>query len=257
MILEMLLKRKFRHILNRMSAAWAKLFHEQKLSHDGCVLKYMFFDNRSNQLVVSFPACAPNASRYNYVRTLKPFKVDKLFLLDDFADNHQGCYLVRDDVEALVYKLLKTIVDKGRYEKILFIGSSKGGYSALNFSFLIPNVDVVIGAPQYSLGSYLNKPDTIENLKFLLYGDVDEQKIKVLDDRLKNRILSSEIKPLNVFIHYSDKEATYDCHVKWMLEDLRHQGIAVSENVEDYPLHSDMVRFFPSYLDKKLKELLA
>ena len=62
----------------------------------------------------------------------------------------------------------------------MFLGSSKGGYSALNFSFLVPYVNVVIGAPQYYLGSYLDKESTRVNLKYMI-GDITEEIRQYMD----------------------------------------------------------------------------
>lgn len=151
-------------------------------------------DKQSDALLVSFPACAPNTAKYKYMRTLIPFKCNKLFLLDDFGDNHQGCYLIEDKVEQCVKQLLETVISRTKPSVIIFLGSSKGGYSALNFAFLIPNVTVVIGVPQYYLGSYLDKPNTLTNLRYII-GDLTPEKKSQLDVRLKQRIAQSSVKP--------------------------------------------------------------
>lgn len=140
-------------------------------------------------------------------------------------------------------------------KQIIFLGSSKGGYSALNFSFLIPNVTVVIGAPQYHLGSYLDKEGTKVNLQYLI-GEITKEGKHVLDNRLKERILSSQVKPECVYFHYSNVEHTYEEHVKDMLADLRTAGVKIIEDVHDYPEHGGLATFFPPFLDKKLKEIL-
>lgn len=73
----------------------------------------MFFEEReSNVLLVPFPACAPNTAKYNYVRTLLPFKCNKLFLLDDYGANHQGCYLIEDNVEKCTLDVLKNVITR-------------------------------------------------------------------------------------------------------------------------------------------------
>lgn len=90
-------------------------FFEKEVYFDGVSEKYYFVGNhKSDVLLVSFPACFPNSSNYNYIRTLKPFHSDKLFLLDDYASNHQGCYLVESRVEKLVIDIISCILNSCR-----------------------------------------------------------------------------------------------------------------------------------------------
>lgn len=72
----------------------------------------MFYSADSDTLIVSFPACAPNTAKYNYMRTLASFKCNKLFLLDDFGTNNQGCYLIENNVEECCRRLILSIVEK-------------------------------------------------------------------------------------------------------------------------------------------------
>lgn len=73
-----------------------KLCFKQKCYHcHDIVLKYLFDrSKKSKELVVVFSACTREGikARYNYVRTLKRFRVNKLFILDDFANDQRGCY---------------------------------------------------------------------------------------------------------------------------------------------------------------------
>ena len=132
--------------LNHYYSKFQALLREKSYKAFGTRVKYMYFEQRnSNVLLVSFPACSPNTAKYNYMRTLLPFKCNKLFLLDDFGANHQGCYLIQEEVEKCTCKLLNDVIRKcdksingmGNSLIIIFLGSSKGGYSALNFSFLL------------------------------------------------------------------------------------------------------------------------
>lgn len=135
------------------------------------------------------------------------------------------------------------------------MGSSKGGYSALNFSFLVPNVNVVIGAPQYYFGSYLDKESTRVNLQYLI-GDIKEEGKNRLNTRLQMRILSSQIKPEAVYFHYSNVEHTYEEHVKDMLQNLKSVGVKVVEDVHNYPSHGGLKDFFPGFLQNTIKIII-
>ena len=256
----------FKRGINHYYSKWLALLREKRFKAYGTQVKYMFFEEReSNVLLVSFPACAPNEAKYNYVRTLLPFKCNKLFLLDDYGANHQGCYLIEDDVERCTFDLIKKVITRcdmrqsggGKFDtlKTVFLGSSKGGYSALNFSFLIPNVDVVIGAPQYYLGSYLDKETTRVNLQYLI-GNITEDGKNRLNTRLQKRILSSQIKPETVYFHYSNVEHTYEEHVKDLLRDLKSVDVKVVEDVHNYPSHGGLKDFFPGFLQNTIKLLI-
>lgn len=251
--------------LNHYYTKFQSLLHEHQHKAFGTRVKYRFYPQKnSDTLIVSFPACAPNTAKYNYMRTLLPFKCNKLYLLDDFGSNHQGCYLIEENVEKCTKELIESIIErcvtrlgegKNSLKNIIFIGSSKGGYSALNFSLLIPNVTVVIGAPQYHLGSYLDKDDTKVNLEYII-GKITEEGREELNKRLSERILSTLIKPECVYFHYSNVEHTFEGHVKDLLSDLRNVGIKIKEDVHDYPKHSGLATFFSPFLDFTLKEIL-
>ena len=103
------IKRGWNHYYTKFQAR----VHEREFRSHGTRVKYMFFPCKSSDaLLVSFPACAPNTAKYNYVRTLLPFRCNKLFLLDDFGTNHRGCYLVEDNVEKCTVELLQSVINR-------------------------------------------------------------------------------------------------------------------------------------------------
>ena len=126
----------------------------------------------------------------------------------------------------------------------------------MNFSFLIPGVTVIIGAPQYFLGDYLGDPGHLPNLRYILGDDITEEKKQALNVRLRNRILTSDIKPEKVYLHYSNQEHTYDEHIKWMLADLKTAGVELYEDIADYKEHGGVANLYPPFLNNTLKELL-
>lgn len=251
-------------IIRRIDHAYAKYetwWNEKKyVAHDTRV-KYMFFrETGSDILIVSFPGFSPkNTARYQYMRSLLPFKCNKLFLLDDFSSNHRGCYMIEDNVEKCTLELISSImkqVEEGNKKiRLIFIGSSKGGYCALNFSFHIPGAELIIGAPQYYLGTYLDTINTRDNLSFII-GEITEEGKNKLNNRLKEKIRTSPIRPEKVYIHYSKVEHTYNDHIKDMLTDLKSVGISLYEDVHDYPNHGGLKDYFPPFLKKTISKLI-
>lgn len=245
------------HLFSSLKIRLDILLTEKKYVSNGVLIKYLFHPcKRSKTLVVVFPACFENKAQYNYMRTLSSFRCNKLFLLDDFGTNHQGCYLVEDQVEKCCIELIQSIISGIGYllDKVFFVGGSKGGYSAINFSLRIPDTIVIAGAPQYYLGRFLNKENTMPNLEYLLHGVIDESGIKELDYRLKKLLSTTTIKPKKIYLHYSDNEPTYEKHVRDLLADISSAGIPVIADVMDYKSHSDLATFFPQYLSSTLKQ---
>lgn len=251
--------RWFNHLLTSIKT----VFHERRFAGFDTRIKYMFFEEKeSDTLVVVFPACSPNSARYNYVRTLQSVKCNKLFLLDDFASNHQGCYFISPNEEKCAMSLIENIIDSckkasgSQPSNILFVGSSKGAYMALNMSFEIPRTKLIIGSPKYFLGTNLNKSDTLINLKFLIGDPITDEGIKQLDSRLRNKVLHSRIKPELIYFHYSNVEHTYEEHVKYLLDDLKKASIPVIEDIHDYPQHGGLKDYFPPFLVNTVKGII-
>lgn len=113
---------------------------------------------------------------------------------------------------------------------------------------------MIIGAPQYYLGTYLDKKSTRTNLEYLI-GKITDEGILKLNIRLKDRIATSKIQPEHVYFHYSNNEHTYEDHVKDMLADLKSAKVPVTEDIHNYPKHGDLKEYFPPYLIAILKEL--
>ena len=249
--------KKINRLFNR---CWTIYYRKLKEKHHSNGTKYLFFraNNRDSRcLVVSFAAFAPKGSRYNYVRTLKDLPCHKLFLLDIGGGNSRGTYLIDKDSHDKAHEIIEDIIEKYNIENLFFIGSSKGGYCALDFAFVFPNVTCIIAAPQYFIASYLNKASTLPNLEAIVGKELNDENLDEIDNRLRNIIKSSSIRPRKVYLHYSDKEHTYENHVKDMIEDLKKVGIDVEENVEHYLKHEDLIYYYPNYLKKIIKKYIV
>lgn len=104
------------YLKNLMTKVFIKT-HERTFENR---LKYLFFRNHSDTLVVVFSGFS-ETPRYNYIRTLKHVKFDKLFLLDDFA--YRGSYYWyqdgKDTPKRLVEKVMLKIVKRGGIKELL------------------------------------------------------------------------------------------------------------------------------------------
>lgn len=233
---------------------------EKTFSYDGVKLKYLLYPGSNKTLIVGFQACSPTPV-YNYVRSLNCMDATRLYIKDDFARDHRGSYYLgthgNGKVEKAVLALIDYIENKmggGNPPKMIFIGSSKGGYSALNFCLHYDYSFAVIAAPQYLLGNYLNCDIMKPQLEDIL-GVIDNNRIKELNSRLRNKIYASS-KTQRIFIHYSDLEHTFSEHICYLLRDLRANKFFISEDIHHYIEHGDLYKYYPRYLVDTVKQII-
>lgn len=238
------------------------LWRQRTFTHEDVKVKYMLNEVRdSDCLVVVFSACTRQGlkARYNYVKTLNEVACNRLYILDDYAADHRGSYYLghdfRFDEEAATRELICTTIGKTAAKKLIFCGSSKGGYAALNFGLEYPDAFIVAGAPQYFLASYLACGNEI-TLRHII-GEQSEEKNALLDERLREKIRSEAVQFRGkIYLHYSDAEHTYKEHVQYLLEDLRQNGYTVETDIEHYENHSEISLYFPDFLKRTVKSII-
>ena len=221
-------------------------------------LKYIFQKGGTNTLIISFSGFPGNRSaKYNYIKTLKPYNASKLFILDDFGYKKRGSYYLGENGDFFIPEQVKQLVEqlknKHGIERLIMIGSSKGGTAALYYAIKLQGDFCVIGAPQYFLGDYLAEDKHLPILEGIM-GNNDESSIKFLNEIMGQCIRSANNKP-EVFIHYSPTEHTYNEHIKAMVDELKANQYCIHEDSNyDYTDHSDVAKHFPIYLNIILKE---
>lgn len=244
-----------------------KLVFTQKTfkSSNDIKLRYIFDKNKkSKSLIVVFSACVRQGlkARYNYIRTLKGVKANKLFVLDDFASDKRGCYYLGEypeyKIEKATNELIKVVALDVSAERIAMCGTSKGAWAAINFGFDNDCINVktviIAGAPQYHLGNYLKY--FIEAFSFIKGAVEEEIVVNELNIHLKNKIFDDELRESNlkVYLHYSNKEHTFEEHIFDLVEDIKKRGIYLITDVKDYEAHSDVALYYPKFLLSVLKE---
>jgi len=243
-----------------------QLRHERIYRGKDTRLKYMFFPanfkqtDAANILMVGFQGCHDKEARYNYVRTCEQLNIHRLFIKDDFAPNGRGSYYVGEkgkyNVECLVHQMVQEFADKLQPERIIFMGSSKGGYGAINCGLEFPDSMIIAGAPQYRLGTYLDKPVNRPNLIDII-GEYSKENIAALDVRLENKIKANKFASgQTCYLHYSNVEHTYEKHIRVLREDLIASGITFFEDVADYPEHGDVGKYYPAYLVQTVRQII-
>ena len=113
---------------------------------------------------------------------------------------------------------------------------------------------VIIGAPQYKLGQYLQAPANMTTLNFVKgFLHDDEIVIDELDNHIRNKIRG--LQNTKVYLHYSKQEHTFNEHIIYLLNDLK-QITSVDENTANYSDHQDVSLYFPKYLKETVNMLI-
>ncbi len=111
-------------------------------------------DNNSNVLLVSFGGIKQGIGMavYEFYNSLKNISCDKVFIKDiNQSWYHKGINKEVKNIQ-LTSELLKSIILKKAYERVVFIGNSMGGYGAILFGVIL-NIDCVIAfSPQTFIG---------------------------------------------------------------------------------------------------------
>lgn len=234
------------------------IIKEKELSNNECNIKYIPIFNKSDDLIIVFSGFSPVGARYNYVKTLFKIKTNKLFILDNFGENNMGSYYLGKNnsfsEEKITIELIEKVKKESNSKRLIFIGSSKGGYAALYFGLKLKVDTIICGAPQYLLGDYLQKTKKINLIRYITGGDSVEN-IDKLNKILPNKINNVGAYKPKIFIHYSDLEHTYSEHIKFLVDDLKNKHFDITCDVHHYENHSDVAKYFPSFLHQCLKEI--
>lgn len=221
-------------------------------------LRYLFCNNNSDVLFVIFPAFTGEKRRYNYIKGLMGYKVDKLFLLDDFGV--KGSYLLfedgKDTPRKLTIGLLSQAINKKKYGKIFFMGTSKGGSCAIYYGLEFNVNYIFAGACQYNLGSYLHREDHEDIFKGMMGQNASQHEADTLNKIMPDQIEKYSGNNSFIFNIYSEKELTYqrqiiDLNKKMNECNMKHENIIL-----DFENHDDVGIHFLQYINKHLPKLI-
>lgn len=263
-------KKRFGKYIEYLTTKIRIIFQQKYYRYEDTTVKYLFEKMQSDAVVFVFSSCtrAGIKARYNYVRTLKRINADKMFVLDDGGNDARGVFYLGENMDFLmeraVESLIKKTISEGRYKKIIFAGSSKGGYAAINFGIRIPGSTIIAGAPQYRLGDYLmDQNNRLEQTLISITGngylDADEETLEKLNHHLRVKILDAvrNNKENHIYLHYSEAEHTYSEHIKFMLLDLETGNFSTKKEILYYENHSDISLYFPDFLIRSIEEVMA
>lgn len=256
------MKNKGTGIFAKLKAKLTLRRAEKIYRSEGHRLRYYFQPGDSEWLIVSFSSFPGKwrRARYNYVRTLSGYRANRLFILDNFGARKKGSYYLGQNgdffIERAVVGLIEETARKCGAKKRIFLGSSKGGTSAVYFGMKYGCDVIVAGAPQYYIGNYLLFPKHLRYLRYIM-GDASKESAERLNVIVPDAI-RNVTGPRRVYLHYSDREHTYAEHIADMIRDLRRQpGVTLFQDRCDYTDHGAVGKYFPAYIRKVLLRELS
>lgn len=254
---------KFSKAIDLLKTKYLMKFKQETYIGDKYKINYLLEkNNKSKDLLIVFSACTKvgQKARYNYIRTLEEFECNKLYILDDFGFDGRGAYYLGKDKDFMIEKDVLSLINKVSAEinpeKEIYIGSSKGGYSALYFGIERRNSYIIIGAPQYNLGDYLNLPNHKNILEYIM-GDCSEESIHKLNNLMRDKLNFNKDNKNTIYIHYSTEEETYDSDIKPLLEELSKVNLKVSHDKKNYNSHAELTLYFPNYAKNSIRSILG
>lgn len=235
-----------------------KKFNGEKIFSSIYPIKYYFEKARINnkdKLMVIFSAFSTNEAKYNYISTLKTCDCNKLFILDDFGT--KGTYYLGlngdFNIESSVMSLISYIMSKNNivFSNVISVGSSKGGSAAIYYGLKYNFGNVIAGAPQYKIGTYLSDL-SISDYALDIFGEISDcNRIKY-----NNLIRLAANTRTKIYLLTSDGDNQY----KRVLKEFEYvsRELKINLNIDKCEInnHGEIAREFPKFLYDKLELIL-
>ena len=235
-----------------------KKFHGEKIFSSIHPIKYYFEKaklNNKNKLMIIFSAFSTDEAKYNYISTLKTCDCNKLFILDDFGSKGTYYLGLKGDfnIETSVMALISYIMSKNKilFSNLISIGSSKGGSAAIYYGLKYNFGNIIAGAPQYKIGTYLSDL-SISDYALEIFGEISDcNRIKY-----NNLIRLSANTCTNIYLLTSDGDNQYKKVLKEFEFVSRELNIKLNIDKCEINNHGEISREFPKFLYDKLDLVL-
>lgn len=190
-------------------------------------LNYEMTVRQSNKLVIVFSGVDnyPSRNIASYYGYHNKLNANVLHIFDNFGAH--GCYLlsINNDftIQKLVARLIKKIIaELGlNIDDTFFVGTSKGGTTALFYSFLLQGGNVLAGEPQIKIGDFVyhsgyNDSMLSQSISYTMTGSVEKNQ-SILNDLVLDCLKKNEKKyGGRTEIIYGSETGYYDKHIRFL-----------------------------------------
>lgn len=188
------------------------IFPNEKIHKSIRNIRYYFESAKvfnKDKLIIVFSSFSKDDPKYNYVKTLKAIDCNKLYILDDYGE--KGCYYLgldgNFDVETSVMSLISKIMSEKNitFNSVISVGSSKGGSAAIYYGFKYNFKEIIAGAPQYKIGSYLMDL-SIKTYGKDIFGTLTEANRVKYDNLIRKVITSRSSTKISILTSEGDNQ---------------------------------------------------
>ena len=241
-----------------------KLLEKEFVAEAGDKIRYIFSQDgeKSNDrvLLVIFSGFAGEniPGRYNYIRSLQDAKCDKLFIKDDFGYNKVGSYYLGEKCELYKHSSIQQLVKSenmryGPYERVVFMGTSKGGTAAILYGLDLNVDEIVIGSPQYYISDYLSLNDYHKKILNHMIDDHNGYDFEWINNLISYKLSYNNFTG-KITMLYSSKEKSWTetRDLFYLVERLQKSGLKIELIDKEYINHNDIGAIFIYYIQHEL-----
>lgn len=142
----------------------------------------------------------------------------------------------------------------GGYNRLLTLGTSKGGTAALYYGLKNNASDIIIGACQYRIGSYLAEYPEI--FSGMTGNEINPADIESLNQIMPDLLVEYCGKKCNIHLVHSMSEPTYKRDIQYLIADLDKYRYNWMEIECGFKSHDEVGKFFIPYASKFIKGLI-
>ena len=218
-------------------------------------VQYIWRRHGSKTLVVVFTGMGPQ--RYNYKTVLRRCPYDLLFIRDSWAGGASYYWYEngQNHPEMLTQKAIEQMTERGGYDTLITVGSSKGGTAAVYYGLKYNADAIYAGACQYYVGQYLAIHEYVEKphlWRAVVGQEPTEEWTRRLDRKLPDMIEAHRESKTEIYLVYSTEEHTYADHIAPLIAQLDACHIRHHDQVEHFKSHDMIGKYFKATLYNRL-----
>lgn len=207
-------------------------------------------DDPDDELVFVFSALSdPGVFTFNYRRPLAGSRSPRVFVLDDFRE--QGVYFLAENRSLRVFDAVQEFI-RGRVAeagvspyRVRFVGTSKGGTGALIHGLTFGSGTIVIGAPQWNIGTFLATPHP--GMVRAIAGGRTDADVAWLNAQT-DRIVAESTFRGTVTVLVGERDHHWEGHVQPMVRALRARDVVTHVLLGRGTQHGDIGPAFSQWL---------
>lgn len=237
-------------------STYKKIFVEFEESTSGLTYSFNQY-NQSKKLYVIFSS-ADMSSKFNYVKTFKNINENKLFLCDEVIDDTKykcSYYYGYDGKNNYEEKVVSLIMDKVekmniKKENVILVGSSKGGFASLYYTYKYGFGTAIVGSPTIFLGTQHRDTSFGKKLINHLTGQDNINGSKLLNNLIIDAVNVSNHRP-HIYYHVGRGENRYSNHAIPFINKIEEENKGVIElDLGEYTSHSEVGKYFVQYINE-------